>query len=47
LKNGFEPVPVWQNERVVGVLGQKNIFNEVVELQLSQVGTGRKKQAAV
>lgn len=47
LKNGFEPASVWQNDRVVGILGQKNIFNEVVELQLSQVGTGRKKQAAV
>ena len=47
LKNGLDHVPVWQNDRVVGILGRKEIFNEVVSIQLSQKETGRKKQTAV
>lgn len=36
LKDCQEAIPVWQNDRIVGMVGYADIFNEVAAIQLGQ-----------
>lgn len=43
----YDIVPVWQGDRVVGLVGSLEIIDEVAALQLTnELGDARKKQAA-
>lgn len=45
--NALEAVPVWQESRVVGMVGNIDLFNEVLSLQLNRESgvSGRKRVA--
>ncbi|MCL6638332.1 MAG: CBS domain-containing protein [Firmicutes bacterium] len=46
IKNNFEPVPVWQNDRVVGMVGSSEIIGEALLLQEDWKGAAGSKRAA-